>query len=357
MSSFPSSASPVASRPAFSPRGLATGIGSLPHRDPAEAVAAVLERLPAFPFWPQLPRRSPLEGMTLQYLEGFPGLRERPEGKDPVVDTGPEGMGEVEAFYGRVLSGDPEAFALSPERAPGFYALEESLVQSRPSGLRFVKGHVTGPVTLATSLRDAGGRDVLHDDTFREVVAVHLARKALWQARRLARLGVPVVIFLDEPVMEVFGSAYSTLSREAVGALWSPALEALAGEGVLTGIHCCGNTDWPVLFDSGAAIVNFDAYHFLEKMLLYPEPLSRFLEAGGVLAWGAVPTAEKARQLAAPALARRLDEGIARMAAAGVDEGLLRRQCLLTPSCGMGSLDPDLAEHILDLLGAVSAGF
>lgn len=347
----------MGSRPAFSPRGLATGIGSLPHRNPSEAVAAVLERLPGFPFWPQLPRRSPLEGMTLQYLEGFPGLRERPEGKDPVVDTGPEGLAEVEVFYGRVLSGDPEAFGLSPERAPGFYALEEALVQSPPPGLRFVKGHVTGPVTLATSLKDAAGRDVLHDDTFREVTAVHLAQKALWQARRLARFGVPVVIFLDEPVMEVFGSAYSTLSREVVQALWSPALDALAGEGVLTGIHCCGNTDWPVLFDSGAAIVNFDAWQFLDKMLLYPESLARFLEAGGVLAWGAVPTAEEARKLEAPCLARRLDEGIARMAAAGVDEGLLRRQSLLTPSCGMGSLDPDLAEHILDLLGAVSARF
>lgn len=357
MPSLPSSTSEVASRRAFSPRGLATGIGSLPYRDPGEAVAAVLERLPAFPFWPQLPRRSPLEGMTLQYLEGFPGLRERPEGKDPVVDTGPEGLAEVEAFYGRVLAGDPAAFALSPERAPGFYALEEALVQSPPAGLRYVKGHITGPVTLATSLKDGNGRDVLHDDTFREVVGVHLAQKALWQARRLARFGAPVVLFLDEPVMEVFGSAYSTLSREAVQALWAPALDALAAEGVLTGIHCCGNTDWPVLFESGAAIVNFDAYHFLEKMLLYPEALARYLEGGGVLAWGAVPTAEKARELAGPVLARRLDEGIARVAAAGVDEGLLRRQSLLTPSCGMGSLDTDLAEHILDLLGELSDGF
>ncbi|MFU8858204.1 MAG: hypothetical protein ACNA8S_14515 [Deferrisomatales bacterium] len=295
--------------------------------------------------------------MTLQYLEGFPGLRSRGEGRDPSVDTGPEGLAEVEAFYARVLEADPAPFALSRERAPGFYALEAALVQSAPPGLRYVKGHVTGPVTLATSLKGLDGRDLLHDDTFREVVGAHLAQKALWQARRLARFGAPVVLFLDEPVMEVFGSAYSTLSREAVQALWAPALEGLAAEGVLTGIHCCGNTDWPVLFESGTSIVNFDAFHFLEKMLLYPEALARYLGAGGVLAWGIVPTAEEAARLTAESLGRRLDEGISLFAEAGVDEGLLRRQCLVTPSCGMGSLEPALSERILDLLAEVSARF
>jgi len=317
----------------------------------------VLQRVPACPFWPQLPRRSPVEGMTLQYLEGFPGLRERGDGRDPVVDTGPEGLAEVEVFYDRLLAGDSAPFGLSPERAPGFYALEEALVHSGAAGVRYVKGHVTGPVTLATSLKDREGREVLHDDTFREVVAAHLAQKARWQARRLERFGAPVVLFLDEPVMEVFGSAYSTLTREAVLSLWAPTLEAMGPEGVLVGIHCCGNTDWSVLFESGAAIVNFDAYHFLEKMLLYPETVARYLEGGGVLAWGVVPTTEEAWGLSAVSLVRRLEDGVGRFAAAGVDEGLLRRQCLITPSCGMGSLEPPLAEHILDLLAEVSAGF
>jgi len=340
----------------FAPRGLPTGIGSLPHGEAGPALEAVLRRLPVMPFWPQLPRRSPLEGMTLQYLEGFPALRERGEGRDPAVDTR-GGLDEVEAFYACVLEGDAEAFALSPERAPGFYALEAALVQQPPPGMRYVKGHVTGPVTLASSLKDLEGREVLHDDTFREVVGAHVAQKALWQARRLGRFGVPVVIFLDEPVMEVYGSAYSTLSREQALSLWAPTLEALGAEGVLAGIHCCGNTDWAVLFESGAPIVNFDAHHFLDKMLLYPEAVGRYLTDGGVLAWGAVPTTEEAREQTEEGLLRALDQGIGRFAAAGVDEALVRRQCLITPSCGMGSLDPALAERILDLLAGVAGRF
>ena len=48
----------IKKRPEFTPCGMATGIGSLPHTDPAEAVNVLLERLEDAPFWPQLPRLS-----------------------------------------------------------------------------------------------------------------------------------------------------------------------------------------------------------------------------------------------------------------------------------------------------------
>jgi hypothetical protein len=332
---------------------LATGIGSLPYVQATEAVATVLRHLPEIPFWPQLPRRTPLEGMTLQYLEGFPAARDPGGGRDPIVETGEAGMAEVEAFYGRALGGEPEAFAVSAGRAPGLYLLEEALVQAAHPP-RAVKGHVTGPVTLASSLRDPAGREIAYDDTFREVVATFVARKARWQADRLARFEAPVIVFLDEPVMEVFGSAYSGLTVEIVEALWGPSLETLREAGALSGIHCCGNTDWELLFRSGVDIVNFDAFHYLEKMLLYPEALARYLQGGGILAWGVVPTSERAATLTAEELLARFSEGVSRFVRAGVDEELLRERSLITPSCGMGSLEPPLAEHILGLTAEVS---
>ena len=341
-------------KPLFQPRGLATGIGSLPHRDPSQAVAAVLKALPRCPFWPQLPRRSPLEGMTLQYLEGMPCLREYPD-RDPVADPG--AVEELAGYYETLLAGGLEPFALSRERAPGFYAFEEALVQSLPGTVAYLKAHITGPVTLTTSLKDATGREVLHDDSLRGAVASLLAAKALWQVRRLQRFGVPVILFLDEPVMEVYGSAYSTLSRELVMELWQPVLEGVAEAGALSGIHCCGNTDWGLLFESGTDIVNFDSFHFLEKMLLYPGQAQPFLEGGGTIAWGAVPTSEEARECDAAGLGAALNDGLRRFAAAGLDEALLRKQCLITPSCGMGSLDEELTEHILGLLAQVSERF
>jgi methionine synthase II (cobalamin-independent) len=271
------------------------------------------------------------------------------------VDTGPEGEEELAAFYEKVLEGDPAPFGLDAGRAAGLEAFEEAMARARPPQLRFVKGHITGPVTLASSLHDLAGRELLYDDTYREVVGAYLAQAIRWQARRLAVFGVPVVLFLDEPAMEVFGSAYSSaLTPELVLSLWRPCLDAAREEGAISGIHCCGNTDWGFLFEAGPDIVNFDAFEFLDRMLLYPEAAGRYLRAGGTLAWGLVPTSEAAWGLTADTLLARLEEGMERFAAAGLDPDLLRRQCLLTPSCGMGSLAPELAERILALLVEVS---
>ncbi|MBC7545601.1 MAG: hypothetical protein H7338_22965, partial [Candidatus Sericytochromatia bacterium] len=45
--------------------GCYTGIGSLPHRDPAEAVALAL--FADVPYWPQLPQRHADEVMVRQF--------------------------------------------------------------------------------------------------------------------------------------------------------------------------------------------------------------------------------------------------------------------------------------------------
>ena len=44
-----------------------------------------------------------------------------------------------------------------------------------------------------------------------------------------------------------------------------------------------------------------------------------------------------------------------RLAAAGIDRKTILRQCLITPSCGLGSIPPEQAEAILKLTREVSA--
>jgi len=337
------------------PKGMATGIGSLPHLDPVKAVGAVLSHLTEAPFWPQLPRLGPQEGMTLQYLAGFPALGM--VNGSPVVDTGEEGQGELAEFYREIVEGDLEAFALPEERARGYWAFEGALKAGRANGARFLKGHVTGPVTLASSLKDRAGRELTYDDNFREVVGEHIAASALWQVERLGRFGKDVIIFLDEPGMEVFGSAFSSLDGEMVLKLWQPALDKIAHAGALSGIHCCGNTDWTLLLQSDADIINFDAYQYLERLALYPLAVSNFLERGGVLAWGIVPSDERAEGETTDSLLEKLEKGMELFVSRGVDAALLRRRSIITPSCGMGSLQIGLSERVLELVADVCLKF
>src|SRR5689334_4923938 len=64
--------------------GIATAIGSLPHRDAGAAAALVLRCLPELPAAPQLPMRSPLENVIAQWARAIDGIAIRPDGSlDP----------------------------------------------------------------------------------------------------------------------------------------------------------------------------------------------------------------------------------------------------------------------------------
>ena len=80
------------------------------------------------------------------------------------------------------------------------------------------------------------------------------------------------------------------MTRDDTVAKLGEVIEAVHGEGALAGVHCCGNTEWPILIDASVDIINFDALDYGETILLYPEPMKAHLKAGKVLAFGIVPT-------------------------------------------------------------------
>jgi len=119
-------------------------------------------------------------------------------------------------------------------------------------------------------------------------------------------------------------------------------------------MHCCGNTEWPILAEAGVDIISFDAYQFGETIAYYPEQIKKFLEDGGVLAWGIVPTSEKIKHETPDSLAKKLEERIKNLASKGIDENLIWERCLLTPSCGTGTLSVESSEKIFNLLSKLS---
>ena len=65
----------------------ATGIGSVPFKDPKEACDIIFSNFPSIPFWPQLPRVSYLENMYVQFSERLPGLLVDEKAKTIHIDT------------------------------------------------------------------------------------------------------------------------------------------------------------------------------------------------------------------------------------------------------------------------------
>lgn len=334
---------------------IATGIGSMPGADPDGAAERSLRYLPEAPVWPQLPQRAFYEHMDVQYSEALPGLRIDEALAKVSFDTAGELTPDLETFFERYLEKDYRFFRMTERYAPGFYALLR-LLQKRPlSKIRYIKGHVTGPLTAGVSFKDETGRDIIHNDLFFDAVVKGLAMKAAWQIEELKPFGKPVIIFIDEPAMESLGSAFSAVSSGFVAEKINEIAETIHELGGLAGIHCCGNADWSMIFDTRVDIVNFDAFGYMEKVMLYPAEIRKFLDRGGALAWGIVPTGAFTGNETADLLVSRLEAGIDRLEKAGMNRMTILRQSLITPSCGMGSLTLEKADAILALLGEVSA--
>lgn len=333
---------------------IATGIGSLPLTDADKAVALSLRCLPEAPIWPQLPQRGFREQMSGQYSEALPGLVADEARAAFAFDTTRDLTVDLERFFERYLQQDLEYFGISEAHAAGFYALERALGKGLPARTRFLKGHVTGPLTAGLSFKDAQGRDIIHHETLFDAVVKNLAMKAAWQIERLGRIGRPVIIFIDEPAMETLGSAFSSASPGLISEKLDEIILAIHERGGLAGIHCCGNADWPLIFGTRTDIVSFDAFGYLERVLLYPAEIRAFLERGGALAWGIVPTAAFTGAETAEHLLGILEGGFRRLESAGIPRATLLRQCIITPSCGLGSLAPAQAEAILGLTLEIS---
>jgi hypothetical protein len=333
---------------------IATGIGSFPHLDEKEVLRLILENFSEIPFWPQLPRRSFLEGMVLQYSQGFPSLKWDDEGKKVWVSTSEGFEEEVEKFYQYQETGELEPFRMTEEFSKGFSILEEIAAEGHQKKMKFIKGQITGPITFGLSLTDDQKRTVFYDPTLRDIAVKHLASKARWMEKKFHELfpGTETILSFDEPSLSSFGYAFSGLNREDVILSLNECLDSVGG---LKGVHCCGNTDWSVLLSTHIDILSFDAFEYFEALSLYPKDLKAFLERGGILAWGIVPTSEEVSNQDSKGLIERIKKEIGALSKKGIDPSLLQR-AIITPSCGTASLSIPLSERVCRLTAEVSNG-
>jgi hypothetical protein len=338
------------------PRAAAMAVGSLPYEDAGRAMRLILERTPEIPAWPQLPRRSFEENMYVQYSEGLPGaVVEAQDQRFYVADEPP--ADEVAEFLEKLEHDDPALFAISPERAAGIPALEEALARLNDGGTPppFVKGQVTGPVSFGLTVLREDRRSLLFDDTQRELATTLLAQKARWQQELLrawSPTSVPIIVF-DEPYMAQLGSAFVNVPPE----LCYPLLEECLGYlDCLTGIHICGGADWDKVCRLPFDLLSFDASDYLDSVITQRESFAAFAVEGGLLAWGAVPNDERALELTAEDIGRRVITGAEALEKTGtisVDEVLALS--FVSPACGTGSLPVNVAESCFALSFEASA--
>jgi methionine synthase II (cobalamin-independent) len=336
-------------------------VGSLPIDNHADAVRLMAEYTPEIPVWIQLPC-YPAEGMIDQFLPGMPGLAHQ-DGRTFIRVDDDAFHNEMLLFYeeylnlteGKAPFADSR-FALTMDIAPGFFEFIKYLdgLKIQPAA---VKGQITGPFTFSTSVKDQDGRAIFYHPDLRDVLVKCIAAKARWQVSQLRKYGIPILIFLDEPGLAGFGtSAFISVSREDIEASLGEVISAIHLQGGLAGVHVCANTDWSIVLESPVDVVSFDAYSFFDKFILYEKEVKKFIERGGILAWGIVPTGNTrwVDQESADSLYDRWKDQLKQVAALGFDPGQIVAQSLITPSCGTGSLPVEHAIKVIQMTQEIS---
>ena len=325
-----------------------TGIGSLPFTDVDEAIDLIFSTCGEIPFWPQLPKRSAKENMYTTFLDGVPCISVDEAKGAAYMDT--EKTEGIEEFYENFAAGNLEAFAITPESAPGFYRFLERLYEVK-EGARYIKGQLTGPFSMGLGLPDENGKPVIYNPGYFDIIKKALHMKARWMIDKIEReaSGKELIIFFDEPYMVSFGSAYVSIGKEEASSLFNEVTEGLKAR---RGVHCCGNTDWSVLFNTSLDIVNYDAFNFLETITYFSEDLLRFLKRGGWIAPGIIPSSEKVLEISIQDILTLWDVFVVQMKQMGVDAK--EKPWLFTTSCGLGSLDIPETKAAMKLLGELA---
>ena len=323
-----------------------TCIGSLPFADPVKALDVIMDRLTEIPFWPQLPARGFQENMYAQYATHLPGVAIDRENKRVTVDLGNY---DPEDFYNRIISEDVDSFGYPEDCFSGFYEL---LRRGVPKGARAVKGQVIGPVSAGLQIVDQNGRPAIYDETYGEIIRRNLNMCVRWQERQLAKLSDQVIIFLDEPSLSLIGTPFASVSSDNVIS-WVD--EVFEGVKATRGLHCCGNTDWPMVLSTSVDLLSFDAYNYAFSVSLYPEQLKAFLARGGTLSWGLVPNMDhRLDKETVVTLMTKFESTIDELVGKGLSRDVLLAQSLITPECGLGGLSEAESVRVLDLLVQVS---
>lgn len=314
------------------PAALATSVGPVPFDDPAAAVDFALESSPDFPTVPVL--EPPGHSLLAQAVRSVDGVR--------VVAPGRLDVERPDRLTAAVL--DAAASTTPPGESPG--ALGAFLARLDPASDLPVRVGVVGPVTLAIALSAAG----VPEDRSLLAATELCTRRALASLDALlaARPGTTAVVLVEPGLTGAMHPTFP-LTPAQVRSLLDPVVGAFddaAPPGrLLVGVHVPGRTDWATIVGTGISLLSAPAD---AGLVGWAEPLRALMEAGGRVAWGAVPV-DRPLGTGERRLWRSLADVWGQLAAAGVDPVLVRDRSLLSPADGLAHFGPSQAGLVASL--------
>ena len=277
---------------AFEARCSTTAMGIMPHGDVERALELALSL--DIPFWPQLPHVSLYQDMYVQASQNFPGI---------AIDFDKGRLSFNTARFEQELDGYfatmdvPAAFALTTEYSAVFHKFLSQELQ----GYKAIRGQVTGPVSFGLKILDEDLKPMIYNEEARTVLFDFVQRKVNIQYQELRKRNANAFVWVDEPGLGYVFSAFSGYNEQHAREDYHRFVEGLEGP---KGMHLCAEVNLPYLLELGVEILSFDAYQIGFMPREYADSVAEFINAGGVISWGIVPTESAA-------LARQTPETLA----------------------------------------------
>lgn len=318
-----------------------TAMAVMPHKDVESALDLALTM--DIPFWPQLPHVSYTEDMYVQAAEHFPGILLDMENRtlrfsmEKFILEFEETMAHFD---------EPEYFDISKEYSVVYHRFLEMDFSDRPA----IRGQLEGPISFGLNVVDQDKRPILFDDTIRPFMFEFMSRRINVQLERLKKLNSNAFMFVDEPGLQFLFSALSGYdSTKAKNEME----EFFAMTQRPRGVHLCGNPDWDFLLSLDLDILSLDIYQNGEVFSSYSESIKRFLDRGGVIVWGIVPTNFEPFEIEnINTLEARLTEVWNLLANKGIDREFLISRSLISPAtCCL--VNPDGEKTVEKAFGVV----
>ncbi len=300
---------------------LTTAMGVMPHTDIDRALEKALSM--DIPFWPQLPNLNYYEDMYVQASEHFPGilldLEERTLrfSMEKFIEEFEETLAHME---------EPEYFDISERYSAVYHKFLKLKLDDRPA----IRGQLEGPISFGFNVLDENKRPIIFDDTVRPFLLEFMAKRVNVQLARLKKLNDNAFMFVDEPGLQFVFSALSgygdLVAHRDMEAFFSMIDRP-------RGVHLCGNPDWDFLLSLDLDILSMDVYTNGDIFISYSGAIKDFLDRGGVLVWGIVPTnVEPFQKESLDSLETMLVSQWETLASKGIDLEFLVSRSLLSPA-------------------------
>jgi len=324
---------------------LTTAMAVMPHQDVDRALQMALSL--DIPFWPQLPHVSYYEDMYVQASEHFPGMVLDMQNQRLSFDSAKfmEELEQALANFDR-----PEYFDISPRYSVVYHKFLDLDLSDRPA----IRGQLEGPISFGFNVKDENDRPILFDDTVRPLMFEIMSQRVNAQLRRLKNKNANAFMYVDEPGLQFLFSAlsgYDDVKAKADMEAFFAAIERPRG------VHLCGNPDWDFLLGLDIDILSMDVFTNGEIFGSYAKSIARFLDRGGVLSWGLVPTNFEPFSLESlPSLEARLLSVWDHLTGAGVDRDFMLSRSLISPAtCCLVNNDGALTvERAFGVVGELS---